>query len=242
MTNHSPPLNDLDAPAFRRKFIKRMADILFYVVLIGVLLFVAAGRLDWPVAWLYLGLMLFSLLLNAGVLLRINPAVIAARAEPTRDDDRIHTLIGLTYGLFALFGAMVVAGLDTRFGWTAPYSPWLIGLGLALMLAGNLILLWALAVNKHFEKGVRIQTDRAQTVITDGPYRFMRHPGYTGMIISLLATPLALGTLWALLPEIVATLAIVLRTLREDQMLHRDLPGYTDYAQRTRYRLLPGVW
>lgn len=229
-------------PDFWRKFAKRMADILFYVVLVGVLLFVSSGRLDWPLAWAYLGVMLFGLLLNAGVLLRINPAVIAARAEPTRDDDRIHTLIGLVYGLFSMFGAIIVAGLDARLGWTPPYSPWWVGTGLALMLAGNLLLLWSLAVNKHFEKGVRIQTDRAQTVITGGPYQIIRHPGYTGIILSLLATPLALGSLWALIPEVVAIAAIVLRTVREDQMLHRELSGYAAYAQHTRYRLLPGIW
>ena len=101
---------------------------------------------------------------------------------------------------------------------------------------------WALVVNKYFSAIIRIQTDRGHTVITGGPYRYVRHPGYAGGVIANLVIPLMLGSLWALIPAVLTVIILFIRTAKEDQTLIDELPGYVEYAQRTRYRLIPGIW
>ena len=101
---------------------------------------------------------------------------------------------------------------------------------------------WAMLSNRFFSGTVRIQEDRGHTVVADGPYRVVRHPGYVGMIVMFVLPPLVLGSLWALIPAGLAALATVIRTALEDKTLQVELPGYAEYAQRTRYRLLPRVW
>ncbi len=135
-----------------------------------------------------------------------------------------------------------VAALDDgRFHWF-PVPWWVCGLGYVLFLAGFGILVWAEAVNKFFEPTVRIQTDRGQTVIDGGPYAIVRHPGYVGGILFFLSTPLSLGSLWGLIPAVLASLALIVRTRWEDQTLQASLPGYQEYTARVRYRLIPGLW
>ena len=99
-----------------------------------------------------------------------------------------------------------------------------------------------MVVNPYAESSVRIQTDRGQTVVTSGPYRFVRHPMYVGIILMSLANPLVWGSAWALAMSGVLILLFLWRTAKEDQTLRRELPGYDEYAAQTRYRLLPGVW
>ena len=99
-----------------------------------------------------------------------------------------------------------------------------------------------MATNRFYGRYVRIQTDRGHTVVTTGPYRCVRHPAYAGLILFMLATALALESLWALIPAGLVAAVLVVRTVLEDRTLRSELLGYDDYAQRTRYRLVPGVW
>jgi protein-S-isoprenylcysteine O-methyltransferase Ste14 len=101
---------------------------------------------------------------------------------------------------------------------------------------------WAMLANAYFSTAVRIQSDRGQTVCRSGPYRFVRHPGYVGFMLQSLGTPLLLGSSWALIPGITAVALMAIRTSWEDRMLQAELPGYPDYAQQVRYRLVPGIW
>jgi protein-S-isoprenylcysteine O-methyltransferase Ste14 len=110
------------------------------------------------------------------------------------------------------------------------------------MVLGYALFLWAMASNAFFAEGVRIQQERGHTVTTGGPYRYARHPGYVGAILSQAATPFLLGSAWAIIPAVASAALYVVRTYLEDQTLRQELPGYEAYAQRTRYRLLPGVW
>ena len=137
---------------------------------------------------------------------------------------------------------LVVAGLDHRFGWTAPYAPaWhLIALGVAA--AGVAIVFLAMRANTFFAPTVRIQRERHQAVVTRGPYAVVRHPGYLGAMIGNLAVPVVLGSLWALIPAGLFLVLLAVRTALEDRMLHRELAGYPAYAARVRYRLVPGLW
>jgi protein-S-isoprenylcysteine O-methyltransferase Ste14 len=112
-----------------------------------------------------------------------------------------------------------------------------------MYLGGTAVVTWAMAVNTHFEKTVRIQSDRGHTVCDRGPYRWVRHPGYVGASLAFpLATPLLLGSAWAFVPAALCVAMLVLRTALEDRMLRAELEGYEAFAGKTRYRLLPGIW
>jgi len=221
--------------------VKRMVQVALLVAFMAVVLFLSSGRLNWMWAWIFIGLNLIGVLINSIILLRYNPETIAERAEAEgmKDWDKIVSgLWAVTYYILML----LVAGLDTRFGWTPL-------LALALYVAGGIVFVlgfaffsWAMISNAYFTAVVRIQAERGQTICTTGPYRFVRHPGYVGAIIQSLATPLLLGSLWALIPGGVAAILMVTRTALEDQTLHQELDGYQDYAQQVRYRLLPGIW
>ena len=135
-----------------------------------------------------------------------------------------------------------VAALDDgRFHWL-PVPWWVCGMGYALFLGSMGIVTWAEAVNKFFEPTVRIQTERGHKVIDTGLYALVRHPGYVGGILFCMGTALGLGSLWALLPAGLASALLILRTQWEDQTLQAELPGYKEYTQRVRYKLIPGVW
>ena len=221
--------------------VKRMVQVALLVAFMAVVLFLSSGRLNWMWAWIFIGLNLIGVLINSIILLRYNPETIAERAEAEgmKDWDKIVSgLWAVTYYILML----LVAGLDTRFGWTPL-------LALALYVAGGIVFVlgfaffsWAMISNAYFTAVVRILAERGQTICTTGPYRFVRHPGYVGAIIQSLATPLLLGSLWALIPGGVAAILMVTRTALEDQTLHQELDGYQDYAQQVRYRLLPGIW
>jgi protein-S-isoprenylcysteine O-methyltransferase Ste14 len=102
--------------------------------------------------------------------------------------------------------------------------------------------LWAMATNQFFSGVVRIQEERGHVVVSHGPYALVRHPGYVGVILAMVGAPLMLGSVWALIPAAATVGVIVIRTAHEDLTLTRDLAGYETYAQRVRYRLLPGIW
>jgi protein-S-isoprenylcysteine O-methyltransferase Ste14 len=113
---------------------------------------------------------------------------------------------------------------------------------MVVMALGYALFLWAMASNAFFAEGVRIQRERGHTVTAGGPYRYVRHPGYVGAILSQAATPFLLGSAWALIPTAASAALYVARTYLEDKTLREELPGYKEYAQQIRYRLLPGVW
>ncbi len=151
----------------------------------------------------------------------------------------------LLVGITVLLGPMAVwitAGLDARFHWSGGASSATFTAGLAAAVLAAALIAWAMRSNRFFSSVVRIQKDRGHTVVDSGPYRFIRHPGYAGMAVFILATPLILGSNWALIPAAATVSVTALRTLLEDLTLHNELVGYADYARRVRYRLLPAIW
>jgi protein-S-isoprenylcysteine O-methyltransferase Ste14 len=211
--------------------------LLIFLGVLAALLFGFAGRWDLWFVWVYVGI--FAVFLIAFGLLT-DPGLKRERMGPGsgRSKSRAFRLVLAPFAT----GVLVVAVLDAgRFGWSAvPLGVQVAGLvGVA---AGLGVLVWSLVVNRFFSPGIYIQSERGHHVITGGPYRFIRHPGYLGMALTFGSSPLALGSWWALLPAAGYALLILNRAAREDRFLQAELPGYTDYASRVRYRALPGVW
>ena len=147
-----------------------------------------------------------------------------------------------TYFPISLLVFPIVAGLDAgRFHWSQLGITYAIA-GVVLYLACFILGYWAMVANEHFEATVRIQEDRDHKVITRGPYRFIRHPGYFGGLLFNIATPLVFGSFWGLIPTIVAIILLFVRTYLEDKTLQAELPGYVDYTKEVKFKLLPGIW
>lgn len=221
--------------------VKRGLELVASLVLQGALLFVSAGRLDWVMAWVYIAIYLGVVSINSLVLIPRNPELIAERAQPkenTKDWDKtISGLVGV-----AFLGSLVIAGLDVRFEWSPEAALAVLVAGTVLLVLGNALFSWAMISNAFFSTLVRIQEDRSHTVATNGPYRFVRHPGYVGWILMSFGIPVMLGSLWAVIPGALSALLMIVRTALEDKTLQSELPGYKEYAAQVRYRLLPGVW
>ena len=231
------------APAVRREITKWSVQAILGWVGYGLVLFLAAGRLDWLWGWAQLAVLAAVLAAHPLLLIPINPELLAEREQGFRGEgvkgwDR--WLAGLAAGM--VFPMWVVAGLDLRFGWTGAMPLALHLGGLLAHVLGYALFLWAMVSNAFFAEGVRIQEERGHTVATGGPYRYVRHPGYAGAVVAGLATPFLLGSLWTLIPAGISAALYVLRTALEDRTLREELPGYAEYAQRTGYRLLPGLW
>ncbi len=231
----------LTPPKLVRGVIRRALQLFAGIVVYALILFISAGRLDWPAAWYYLALNILIVGCGAAILLSRNPGVVIARSQIRSDIEAWDKWISLLVTL-GLFATLAVPGLDLRFSWSSGFPLSLQMIGYLAVVVGYAILVWAMLHNPFFEGGVRIQTDRGQTVASSGPYSFVRHPGYDGMILQSCGTVLALASWWALLAALFASAVFVLRTVLEDRTLRLKLPGYADYAQRVRYRLLPRIW
>ncbi len=219
---------------------RSFVSLVVTLIIMALLLFVSAGTLNWSLGWWFMAAFLACTLIAVAVIWQLNPEIFVARSriQPgTKTWD--YFFIALIIGGF--MAVLPVAGLDFRFGWSnAP--GWVIGLGFVLFIVGYAGSIWPVAVNRHFEPGVRIQEDRGQTVIDTGPYAIVRHPGYSAATLLILGMALMLGSYWALVPAIIAIIGTAVRTLLEEQTLRAGLPGYTEYTQRVRYRWVPGVW
>ena len=147
------------------------------------------------------------------------------------------TILGLTQ-----MARYIVAGLDERFGWTGGLPSGAQIAAAVLCVFAYALVVWATASNSFFSQIVRIQPERAQTVVTGGPYRYVRHPAYLGAILYELAVPVLLASWWAFVASGLGALLLILRTVLEDRMLQAELKGYADYARQVRRRLLPGIW
>jgi len=222
----------------RRARLRGIPGSVLFVLVTALLLFLPAGTLDWPAAWALL-------LVHAGVLvvllLTISPGLLEDRTKRHEDTKRWDKLLVM---LFFLLGYVVfiIAGLDFRFGWTGQLPLSLPAAAFVLVVLGNALVIWATLANEFFAATVRIQNERGHEVVSGGPYRFVRHPGYAGMITYVLFQPLLLGSLWALVPALLVAGLFVLRTSLEDRTLQEELPGYREYAEKVRYRLVPGAW
>jgi protein-S-isoprenylcysteine O-methyltransferase Ste14 len=215
-----------------------------FVVVVPFLPLLISQQWDWWQAWVYAIVSIGGFVVSRVLAARRNPGLLAERSRFLRHEDakpwdkKLAPLVGLGGALVPL-----VAGLEARFGPLAGFISLPIELAaLAVLVAGYVLASYALIENAYFSGMVRIQTDRGQRVVSSGPYRWVRHPGYVGALLVYLATPLFLDSAWTFVPVLFLTVVLIIRTNLEDKTLQAELDGYRDYAQRVHYRLLPGVW
>ncbi|HEY9152264.1 MAG TPA: isoprenylcysteine carboxylmethyltransferase family protein [Anaerolineales bacterium] len=220
--------------------LKRFGQVASALVFQGIILFLSAGSLNWLWAWIFLGIYLVSVLINSVFLMRTSPETVAERGQP-KEMKRWDMIVSGIWALTQYLFLPLVAGLDYRFHWILMLSSWNI-IGAAIFAIGLGIFSWAMITNTYFSTAVRIQNDRGQTVCRSGPYHFVRHPGYVGAMLQSLGIPILLGSLWALIPGVIAVTAMIVRTDMEDHTLQAELTGYKEFAQEIRYRLVPGIW
>jgi len=229
------------SPFRRRLLLARLAQVAVYFLVIGAALFLAAGRLNWPEAWIYLVAHFLLAAAAQAWLTRFDPDLAEERgrwgANTTAWDRWI-----LSANLLLTLALPIVIGLDAgRYEWSA--VPWPVRLAALLgLLPGFGLPILASRANTYLASTVRIQDERGQTVVSTGPYAAIRHPMYAGMILFNLCLPVLLGSWWGLAVSSVMITLLVVRTALEDRALRAELPGYLDYARRVRFRLIPGIW
>lgn len=188
------------------------------------------------------------LIITAGIGGRIwaeqrHPGIMAERfnfkAQDVKSWDKVFAPL---MALSLSFPLVIVAGLDHHFTWSPRFPIWMNLIGFVLTTFGYAFVTWALVENRFFISLVRIQNDRDHEVCTSGPYRIVRHPGYAGNVLALPGIVLALGSVWTLIPVVMAIIIAVIRTELEDRSLQEELKGYKDYVQRVRYKLIPGIY
>jgi protein-S-isoprenylcysteine O-methyltransferase Ste14 len=209
----------------------------------GAILFLAAGDWGWRQGWAYLGEIAISTFALNFWLVRNDPALLATRlSAPVQRDQQPWDRIFLAAGALVFVSWLVLCAFDARrFGWSR-VALWAEALG-AVLIALCMIVVWqAFRFNTFAAPQIRVQSDRAQRVITDGPYRIVRHPMYAGALLMFVGTPLLLGSWWGLLFVPLAVAGIGFRAVGEERMLRRELPGYDDYARHVRFRMVPGLW
>ena len=220
-----------------------VAVMLIFVVGIPLLPILISWQWNWWEAWLYAGVTILGFVSSRWLVARSHPDLLAERAKFLRHQnaerwDRILAPL-LSFG-----GGMVplVAGLDALLMWSPQFDLSLKIPAIFLMTSGYILGSYALVANPYFSGVVRIQADRGHKVISQGPYKWIRHPGYAGGLLTFLATPILLDSGWAFLPVAFTTLVLVVRTSFEDRTLQDKLEEYRTYAQLVRYRLIPGIW
>jgi protein-S-isoprenylcysteine O-methyltransferase Ste14 len=219
---------------------RRLAPILFSFVITSVCLFGSSGRLDWPNAWLLLGLN-FAAGVVTMALLWHHTELLAERRNVKAGKSWDQAIVAVVVFLGPV-ATWTTAGLDDRFHWSNRVPSWAFLAGVIIAVLAAALIAWAMRSNPFFSSVVRIQKDRGHVVVTSGPYRFVRHPGYSGMSAFTLVTPLILGSWWAFAPAAATAAVWVLRTALEDRTLDNELDGYAGYARQVKHRLVPGIW
>jgi protein-S-isoprenylcysteine O-methyltransferase Ste14 len=219
-----------------------LVSFLATLLLIGILIFGGAGRLNWAPGWIFVTAWIIPKLVFL-ILLRLkDPDLLVERATKHKNTQHYDKILLPIYFVFA-FGTFIVASLDGgRLHWSGDVPLPLVIAAYVIYLLGNSLAGWAINSNPFFSAESRLQTDRAQKVTSTGPYRFVRHPAYSAAFLLWITTGLMLESWWAVIPGFLAGLVMVIRTAYEDRMLTAELPGYASYSQQVHYRLVPGIW
>lgn len=214
---------------------------LLILVMSMAIIFIGAGRFDYWQGWLYM-LTSAALLIISYVVFLEKLELLQERIKPgpgVKWWDKIFIVLYIPACLVTIFIASLDAG---RFRWSPELPTIFYVFASLLYMLSTIVSMWAMFHNKFYSSAVRIQTDRGHHIIDGGPYRYIRHPGYHGMILSIISVPFILGSLWALIPALIVEVLLIARAYLEDSMLQKELPGYAEYAQKVKYRILPFIW
>lgn len=221
--------------------VKLVLQNLVFVAIMALVLFLSAGTLAWASAWAYLAVSLAVGLASGLWLARTDPGLLAERMRlRAPEQPRADKWFMLVFLVVAVVW-FVVIGLDRRLQASAMPLP-LEAVGLVLYLASTLFIMWVFRENSFAAPVVKVQAERHHHVVSTGPYAFVRHPMYAGVMLYFIGTPLLIGSWWGLAMMPVFFLAFAIRSRIEERTLMTGLPGYADYARRVRYRMLPGIW
>ena len=221
-----------------RDILRRMIQTVVTLALQGIILFISAWSMRWVWAWVFVGTGAIGLIINYFIL---PPEVIEERGrkkENVKKWDQVLT----TINIFPFLGVYIVSGLDYRFNWSIDLPVSIHLLGVIVSFLGLMLFTWSMVSNHYFSTMVRLQDERGHQVATGGPYKYVRHPGYVGFILMVLATPIALGSIYALSMSFMVSIIFIIRTALEDRTLQTELDGYLAYSEKVRYRLLPFIW
>jgi len=203
--------------------------------------FVPAGTLKWIEAWLFIIFYAVAMTVAITWMKKKAPALLKERMKRKKDAKKWDKIFMSFYSIF-LIAMLILPGLDAvRFRWS--YVPLIVKI-LAFIgyFPGFWLIFWAMRENAFLSDVVRIQEERGHTVCTTGPYKYVRHPMYVGVLLTMMCFPFSLGSLYTLIPAVIIMVLFFIRTALEDKTLLTELPGYREYAQKVRYRLIPGIW
>lgn len=207
------------------------------VALLIALFFIPAGTLAYWEAWIYLGILLSLMLLVLRYLFKNDPQLLARRMRLRERETAQKRIIQVSYPIVLLM--FLLPGFDRRWEWSQ-VPAYVVALADVLVVLGYGMFFLVMRENPYASRVVEVE--KGQRLITTGPYAWVRHPMYLGVSLLYVATPLALGSYWAVLPALLIVPLLVVRIIHEEKVLQRDLPGYAAYQQTTRYRLIPGLW
>lgn len=225
----------------KKQAIKYSAIVMVQRILGLACFLLAAGTLLDVRGWIYFSVYFIVTIITLVIMLFNHTETLSERGkkhENTKSWDKVCLSIYVPSAFYVIY---IAAGLDIRFGWSHLPTTFMYT-GIILYLISSILGIWPIMENRHFESTSRIQNDREQTVVTTGPYRLVRHPGYSAVIIWAFAVPMMFGSLSAGIVSAVIIATIVIRTYFEDSMLKKELPGYSDYTTKVKYRLLPFIW
>jgi protein-S-isoprenylcysteine O-methyltransferase Ste14 len=233
-----------DHPSKKKMGARSIISLLLSLIVSPLALFLAAGTIHWVMGWISIGVIYGGSILSRVIMAVKNPDLIKERATgmDSKDSKAFDRWLVPIIGIFGPMLTFIIAGLNKRFGWLPEVSFTLEIAGVVGLILAFLITTWAMVVNRYFSSVVRIQTDRQQRVIMEGPYRIVRHPTYAASVIGSIMMPFMLGSYWAIIPGLLTSAAIFVRTGYEDRTLQAELPGYTEYIDRTPKKLIPGIW
>jgi protein-S-isoprenylcysteine O-methyltransferase Ste14 len=222
--------------------VRLIVRFIFGLIFIGAVLFGTAGTFNWPEAWIYIVIQFGWSIAISVFLWNHDIELLKDRMKFTKKSakgwDKVMTFVSMPFYILYL----VIPGFDAvRYQWS--HIPvWAKVACFIMIIPSFMWISWIMKENTFLSRFVEIQEERGHKVITTGPYRFVRHPMYISAMILMIAWPIALGSLYALIPMAFIVVFIIVRTFLEDKTLHKELEGYVEYAQKTKYRLIPGIW
>ena len=234
MTDKKSELTQQEMKSLIKKIIIRFSLV---PIVLGLFILVPAGTINYWQVYIYIAVLVVPMTFVLFYFLQNDPIFLERRTR-AKEKEKVQIIIQIVF-TFILLSGFVIPGFDKRFGWS-DIPIYIVIVADIVILFGYLIIFFVFKQNSYASRVVEVE--KSQKVISTGLYGFVRHPMYIGVIIMFIPTPVALGSYWGLIPMVTIPLAIVFRILNEEKVLCKDLPGYKEYCQKTRYRLIPFIW